>query len=93
MSLRVDCVNKRDRQETHERISNIGGANADGTRWRLAEDEAITGIETGKWTFHVEHPAGHRVKVIVAFRLGRKYLKTEADGESPDNLLSLPECA
>ncbi len=25
-------------------------------------------------------------------RYGNKYLKTEADGEQPDNLLSLPEC-
>jgi hypothetical protein len=33
------------------------------------------------------------VWVIVAVsRLGHKYLKTEADGEQPDNLLSLPEC-
>jgi hypothetical protein len=32
------------------------------------------------------------VKVIIATRLGREYLKTEADGEQPDNLLALPEC-
>ncbi|MDD5382312.1 MAG: DUF3892 domain-containing protein, partial [Candidatus Margulisbacteria bacterium] len=28
----------------------------------------------------------------VAIRSGRKYLKTEADGEAPNNLLSLPTC-
>lgn len=33
------------------------------------------------------------VKVIVAVsKYGNKYLKTEADGEEPNNLLSLPEC-
>jgi hypothetical protein len=31
------------------------------------------------------------VKVEVS-RYGHKYLKTEADGEGENNLLSLPEC-
>lgn len=92
MSIRIDCVNKTDRTSPHERISHVGGPNVDGTRWRLTETAAIEGIETGKWTFHVERPAGHEVAVVVATRLGRKYLKTSADGEQPDNLLSLPEC-
>jgi len=36
---------------------------------------------------------GRRATIIVAVsRFGNKYLKTEADGEQPDNLLSLPEC-
>jgi hypothetical protein len=30
--------------------------------------------------------------VVSVSRLGHKYIKTEADGEQPDNLLSLPEC-
>ena len=33
------------------------------------------------------------VDVVVAVsRFGHSYLKTQADGEVPDNLLSLPEC-
>ena len=37
--------------------------------------------------------AAREVSVIVATsRYGNKYLKTEADGEEPNNLLSLPEC-
>ena len=36
---------------------------------------------------------GQIVDVIVAIsRFGNKYLKTEADGEQPNNLLSLYEC-
>lgn len=36
---------------------------------------------------------GGKSKVIVSVsRFGNKYLKTENDGETPDNLLSLPEC-
>ena len=36
---------------------------------------------------------GKSVWVIVAVsRFGNKYLNTEANGEDPNNLLSLPEC-
>ncbi len=88
----VKCVNKSDRDNPHERILSIGGLNSDGTRWKLKQEEAIKGIEEGKWSFYVTKN-GKTVKVIVATsRFGHKYLKTEADGEQPNNLLSLPEC-
>lgn len=36
---------------------------------------------------------GRAVDIIVAVsRFGNKYIKTEADGDQPNNLLSLPEC-
>jgi hypothetical protein len=90
-SHQVTCINKTDRPNPHERIRNIGGQTG-GTRWKLSQQEAIDGIESGKWSFYVS-AAGKTVKVIVAIgRWGNKYLKTEADGEQPDNLLSLPEC-
>lgn len=93
MSVRVHCVVKGNRYSPHEAIQAIGGVNADQSRWRLSQQEAIVGIESGKYAFYVERPTGHRVNVMVGLsRYGHKYLKTEADGESPDNLLSLPEC-
>jgi len=30
--------------------------------------------------------------IIAVSKYGNEYLKTESDGEQPDNLLSLPEC-
>ncbi len=90
--VRVECIHKSDRTSPHERISHIGGRNPNGSPWRLSEAEAISGIEGGRWSFFVERPAGHIVNVVVAERLGRKYLKTTADAEQPDNLLALPEC-
>ncbi|MDP2316544.1 MAG: DUF3892 domain-containing protein [Pseudomonadota bacterium] len=92
-SHQVQCINKSDRQSAHERITHIGGLNGDGTRWKLTQREAIDGIESNKWQFYVERPAGHRIDVLVRVSgQGHKYLKTRADGEQPNNLLSLPEC-
>jgi Protein of unknown function (DUF3892) len=91
-SHEVKCVNKSDRYNPHERILAIGGKNHDGTNWKLSQKEAIEGIESGKWSFYVA-AQGKIVNVIVAIsRFGHKYLKTEADGEQPNNLLSLYEC-
>jgi len=91
--VRIDCINKTDRYNAHERIKNIGGLNPNGTRWKLTEQEAIAGILSGKWRFYVERPPGHRVYVVIATSpYGHQYLKTEADGEQPNNLLALPEC-
>ena len=88
----IRCINKSDRYNPHERITYIGGTNPDGTRWRIAQAEAIAGIEQGKWTFWVS-VAGNSVRVIVSVSAaGHKYIKTQNDGEQPNNLLSLPEC-
>ena len=92
MLIEVKCINKSDRDNPHERIINIGGINPNGNRWKLTQQEAIQGIESGKWQFYVS-VSGRRVNVIVAVsRYGNKYIKTEADGDQPNNLLSLPEC-
>lgn len=87
----IRCIIRSDRQNAHERITHIGGINQDNTRWKLTLDEAITSIENRMYEFFVMNN-GFSAKVIVASRLGRKYLKTVNDGEQPDNLLGLPEC-
>lgn len=90
--VRIQCINKSDRYNPHERIINIGGVNPDGSRWKLSQQEAIKYIEEGKFSFYVM-VNNNPVNVIVAKSpYGNKYLKTEADGEHPNNLLSLPEC-
>lgn len=94
MSIRAQifCINKSDRFNPHERIRSVGGRNFDGAQWKLPQEDAITGIEAGKYSFYVS-VGGHLVDVIVAVsRYGHKYIKTENDSDQPDNLLSLPEC-
>jgi hypothetical protein len=91
----VTCINKTDRQSAWERIRRFGGPNPDGSQWRLDLPQMIAAIEQGTYgEFFVERPAGDRVLCIVAKSAnGNKYVKTVADGDQPNNLLSLPECA
>ena len=90
--IEVLCITKSNLYGPHERILNIGGKNADGTRWHLSHRDAIAGVKQNKWEFYVTKD-GHKVRVVVALsRYGHDYLKTETDADQPDNLLRLPEC-
>ncbi len=88
----IKCINKSDRDNPYERITHIGGVNSNGTNWKLTQKEAIMHIKSGKYEFFVQ-VNGKAVDVIVAeSRYGNEYIKTKADGDEPNNLLSLMEC-
>lgn len=89
---RIECVRKTDRYNPWERITHVGGVNPDDSRWLLTQDAAIQGIEDRRWAFFVRAGGGEVNVIVKTSRFGHKYLTTEADGEQPDNLLSLSEC-
>jgi hypothetical protein len=93
MANRVDCIRKSDRHNPWERITHLAGTRDDnGLRWRVTQEECIAHIEDGV-VFYMAVNAFQRVRLIVAWSAqGNKYVKTESDGEQPNNLLSLPEC-
>lgn len=87
----IKCIVKTDRMNPHERIHAVGGTSA-GSYWLMEQQEAIRAIENRKFDFYV-NKGGKKVDVIVAVsRYGNKYLKTVADGETPNNLLALNAC-
>jgi len=88
-SAQIKCINKDPREDRHHSITHVGGY-AD-KQWKITKDTAILYIERGEWSFYTL-VNGQRAGVVVAIHQGRKYLKTTADSDTPDNLLSLPEC-
>jgi len=88
-SAEIKCINKQPRFDPYHRIVNVGGFTTE--RWKISVDVAIAHIENKTWEFYTTD-GNRRAKVVVATHLGHKYLKTEADRDTPDNLLSLPEC-
>jgi hypothetical protein len=89
-TLQIKCINKLDRDDPSERITQVGGSDSGG--WKHSQQQAIRNIENG--THHYWVSAGGKsvwVEVAVS-RWGNKYIKTQNDGEGQNNLLSLPEC-
>jgi hypothetical protein len=88
-TARIGCINKNPREDRHHAITHVGGYTD--KQWKITQPEAIVMIERGEWNFYTM-VGERRADVIVSTHNGRKYLKTTADDDTPDNLLSLPEC-
>ncbi|CAD7046167.1 hypothetical protein RHAB21_03644 [Pseudorhizobium halotolerans] len=90
-TAQIKCINKDPRLDPYRAITHVGGFVT--KQWKLTLEDAIGKIERNEWEFYVDRPQGDRVWVQVAVsKYGNKYLRTESDGDEPNNLLSLPEC-
>jgi hypothetical protein len=90
----VKCVTREVRFNPWERIRAVGGVNPDGQRWKLTQEATVAAIEHNMYgDFYVNRPEGGRARVVVVTSyFGHKYITTETGGDSPNHLLSLPEC-
>ncbi len=88
--VHVSCINKQPRNSTYEGITHLGGTAAGG--WKWTRQEVIASIEAKTNTFYTM-VNGNRGNIGVVNGTNGKYVRTYADGQWNDNLLSLPECA
>jgi hypothetical protein len=87
MAKQVTCINKRgNHYDPHERITHIGGSG-----WKVTQEQGIADVNTDPDAYYVSADVG-TVNLIVGKHNGHDYLTTQADGETQNNLLALPEC-
>lgn len=89
--VRVTCITKSTPQGGHEHITHLGGQSGN---WKWTREQVIASIDQKTNTFFVVDPRnGKRADVGVVRPAGRAaYVRTYADGDWNDNLLSLPTC-
>lgn len=88
----ITCATKLgDNYNPYERITHLEGHTSSNEKISLSSERMIKLIESEKYVYYVD-VNNRKVKIIVAERLGKKYLKTEADGYEPNNLLALGDC-
>jgi hypothetical protein len=89
--VQVTCITKPHPLSSHEHITDVGNPAAN---WKWTREQVIASIDAGTNTFFVIDPFnGKRSNVGVVRPVGRApYLRTHADGDWNDNLLSLNQC-
>ena len=89
----VTCITKPHPASRHEHITHIGNPKTN-PPWKWTREQVIASIDAKTNTFYViDARHGRRVDVRVVRELGEApYLRTYADADWNDNLLSLPQC-
>ncbi|HTW65796.1 MAG TPA: DUF3892 domain-containing protein [Bryobacteraceae bacterium] len=87
--VQVTCIIKPDLYSRVEHITHLGGP-----QWTWTREQVIDSIEGHTNTFFVIDPhTGARANVRVVRPSGRPaYVRTSADNDPNDNLLSLMQC-
>lgn len=87
----VTCINKPNVNSSHAHITHLGNP---ANQWRWTREQVITSIDAGTNTFYVIDPvSGVRADIGVVRESGlAPYLRTYADRQWNNNLLSLNQC-
>ena len=90
--VQIICIRKLHPQSPHEHITHVGNPKAG---WEWTREQVVESIDEGTNTFYVLDPhSGKRSDVAVVRSAGRApYLRTHADGDWNNNLLSLNQCS
>jgi hypothetical protein len=90
--VQVTCITKPHPQSPHEHITALGNPSAG---WKWSREDVIRSIDAGTNTFYVLDPyTGMRSDVGVVRTAGKApYVRTRADGDWNNNLLSLNQCS
>jgi len=89
--VKVTCITKPHPDSPHEHITHLGNPAAN---WKWTREQVIASIDAATNTFYVTDPrTGKRSDVGVVRVAGRApYVRTHADGDWNNNLLSLDQC-
>lgn len=86
--VRLTCIRKSNPQSAHEYISHVG---SNGQVW--TREQVISWIDRKEHSFYTLDGSGRRANVGVVREANKlPYLRTYADGQWNNNLLSLPQC-
>lgn len=91
MALLVNCSEKAKNEPPFEQLKALGGKCPDGACWKRSIETVIAEIEAGEQSYYV-NINGLMPNLIVATRLGKKFLRTYFDLATPESLLALPDC-
>jgi len=89
--VQVTCITKPHPLSQHEHITHLGNPPS----WIWTREQVIASIDAKNNTFYVRDPnSGKRSDVGVVRMAGKaSYLRTHADGNWNNNLLSLNQCS
>ena len=89
--VRVTCITKPHPQSAHEHITHLGNP---AVPWKWTAEQVIASIDAKTNTFFVLDDRNNKRSNVAVVRPagGRPYLRTHADADWNDNLLSLNQC-
>jgi len=90
----VKCIKSKTGAPRHEYITHVGGDwGYNNARLIITEAEAIRDIDTSTHSYYVSDRNGDIAHVkVVTHTNGKRFLTTNPDNTTADNLSKLPEC-